>query len=199
MAKPKKQTLRKQQRGFTRRRFIEAGIEVFQRVGFDDATIDLITEEAGANRSTFYLHFKDKIELVLAAHEVMDPMGKEILKPINTQETLSAKEFRAWVDDYAANWEKRHRLYGALTQAQFTSPEVTQNNYTLLAGYLDEYQKRFRGKALKQAKLKIQLFFMQINTFFYAVICQTQKKPSTMELDTLAEQGYFTLFGEGLD
>lgn len=191
----KQQTLRKQQRSFTRKRFIEAGMEVFQRVGFDDATIDMITEEAGANRSTFYLHFKDKIELVLATHEVMDPMGMKMMKPLNSRETPTRKEFRRWLEDYAINWEEHHRLYGALIQAQSSSPEVTKNNYALLASYLEEYQKRFRGKALKQANLKIELFFMQINTFFYAVICQTQEKPSPMELDTLAELGYFTLFG----
>lgn len=192
----KQQTLRKQQRSFTRQRFIQAGLEVFSRVGFNEATIDMITDEAGANRSTFYLHFKDKIELVLASHEVMDPMGESIMRPLNSQKTLTLKEFRQWLEDYAVNWEEHHHLYGALTQAQFSSPEVTQNNYALLASYLDKYQVRFRGKALKQAKLKIELFFMQINTFFYAVICQTEKKPSTLELDTLAELGYFTLFGD---
>jgi len=192
----KQQTLRKQQRSFTRKRFIEAGLEVFRRVGFNDATIDMITDEAGANRSTFYLHFKDKIELVLASHEVMDPMGLAVMKPLNSKDTPTLPAFRRWLEDYAANWEEHHHIYGALTQAQFTSPEVTQNTYALLASYLDQYQTRFTGKALKQAQLKIELFFMQINTFFYAVICQTEKKPSALQLDTLAELAYFTLYGQ---
>ncbi len=70
-------TLRAEQRAYTQRRLMEAGLEVFHEHGYTQASIDQVVTAAGASRATFYLHFKSKAKLmerVIAARqsEVME-------------------------------------------------------------------------------------------------------------------------------
>lgn len=63
-AATKKPTLRDAQKAHTRQRIIDAARAVFFREGYYGATIDEIVAEAGASRPTFYLHFRDKEEIL---------------------------------------------------------------------------------------------------------------------------------------
>jgi AcrR family transcriptional regulator len=63
-----------------RRRLFEAAAAVFARVGFAEATAEAISREAGMSKATFYEHFANKEECILAlfdeaATEIMRAMG----------------------------------------------------------------------------------------------------------------------------
>src|SRR3982751_2121281 len=49
-----------------RRRLFEAAATVFARRGFADATAEAISREAGMSKATFYEHFANKEEAILA-------------------------------------------------------------------------------------------------------------------------------------
>jgi len=190
----RQESLRSQQRSFTRARFIDAALEVFKEVGFHDATIDMVTRRAGANRSTFYLHFKDKTDLMLAADERISPSGAETFAMLNELENPSYRQFRDWVEFMAKNWEEHHKIYEAIMQAQLTSPAVAKNNYRIVSGQLEPYLGRFKGKRREQANLRLEMFCMQFEMYFYTTICECAEKPSAKALDTLAELGYYALY-----
>ncbi len=65
----RKTTLRDIQKADTRQRLLDAASRVFDREGYDMATVDQISSEAGASRPTFYAHFRDKEEVL---SELMD-------------------------------------------------------------------------------------------------------------------------------
>lgn len=192
----KQQSLRSQQRNFTRARFIDAALEIFEEVGFHEATIDMITKRAGANRSTFYLHFKDKTDLMLAADERISPSGQETFAMLNDNENPSFKEFRAWVEAFAGIWEKNYKIYEAIMQAQFTNPSVAKNNYLIVNKILEPYLSRFKGKKRVEAAHKLEMFCMQFEIYFYTTICECAERPTPEALDALAELGYFALYGK---
>ena len=192
----KQQSLRSQQRSFTRARFIDAALEVFEEVGFHDATIDMITKRAGANRSTFYLHFKDKTELMLAADERISPSGAETFAMLNEVKEPTFKQFREWIEFMAKSWEEQHKIYEAIMQAQLTNPAVAKNNYLIVSAILEPYLSRFKGKKRKEANLRLEMFCMQFEMYFYTTICECAEKPSPEALDALAELGYFALYGK---
>jgi TetR/AcrR family transcriptional regulator, regulator of mycofactocin system len=50
----------------TRRRLQDAALDLFDRVGFDDATIDDIAEAAGTSRRTFFRYFATKEDAAVA-------------------------------------------------------------------------------------------------------------------------------------
>ena len=190
----KRSSLRSQQREFTRARFIDAGLETFEEVGFHDATIDMITKRAGANRSTFYLHFKDKTDLMLAANERISPERRDTMRMINEMDDPSFKVFRAWIDRMARDWEEDHKIYEAIVQAQLTEPNIAQKNYEVVCDDLTGYLSRFKGKKRDEAANRLQMFMMQFEMFFYTTICECAEKPSSLALDTLADLGLYALF-----
>ena len=190
----KRSSLRSQQREFTRARFIDAGLEIFEEVGFHDATIDMITRRAGANRSTFYLHFKDKTNLMMAANERISPERRDTMRLINDMQDPSFSEFRAWIDRLVRDWEEDHRIYEAIVQAQLTEPSISQKNFEVVCEDLTGYLSRFKGKKRKEAANRLQKFMMQFEMYFYTTICECAEKPSSLALDTLADLGLYTLF-----
>ena len=49
-----------------------SSVELFYREGFNAVGIDRVIEEAGVTKTTFYKHFKSKIDLMVAAVELRD-------------------------------------------------------------------------------------------------------------------------------
>jgi AcrR family transcriptional regulator len=60
-----------------RRRLFEAAATVFARRGFADATAEAISREAGMSKATFYEHFANKEECILA---LFDEAATETLR-----------------------------------------------------------------------------------------------------------------------
>ncbi|RJQ86212.1 TetR/AcrR family transcriptional regulator [Amycolatopsis panacis] len=54
-----------------RRRLTEAAFELFEERGYDQTTVDDITERAGVGRTTFFRAFRFKDEVIFPDHEVL--------------------------------------------------------------------------------------------------------------------------------
>lgn len=187
-------SLRNQQREFTRARFINAALDEFQEVGFDNATIDMITCKAGTNRSTFYLHFKDKVDLLLAAHEQLDPSGDAVFERINNMIEPDYVEFRRWIDFLAQLWVDNREVYGAIMHAQLTEPRFAKVAYDQKLGFLTPYLNRFKATEREDGAARAEMFLMQFERYFYTTICVCLNKPEPAVLDSLAKLGYYALF-----
>ncbi len=64
----------------TRTRLIEAAEALFMRRGFDDTSVDEISDTAGYSRGAFYSNFEDKDEVFLA---VVDRRWPSVSKPMD--------------------------------------------------------------------------------------------------------------------
>jgi AcrR family transcriptional regulator len=62
-----------------RRRLFEAAAEVFARVGYADASAEAISREAGMSKATFYEHFANKEECILA---LFDEAATEVTRAL---------------------------------------------------------------------------------------------------------------------
>lgn len=77
MARPDRRRTR------TRRQLREALLELIPEKGYDDLLIQEITDRADLSRATFYLHFKDKDDLLAASlSDVMEELVASF--PLNT-------------------------------------------------------------------------------------------------------------------
>ena len=56
----------KVRRGVQRQRLFEAAARVFSTLGYADASAEAISREAGMSKATFYEHFANKEECILA-------------------------------------------------------------------------------------------------------------------------------------
>src|SRR5213592_200347 len=60
-----------------RRRLFSAAADVFARVGYADASAEAIAREAGMSKATFYEHFANKEECILA---LFDEAATEVMR-----------------------------------------------------------------------------------------------------------------------
>jgi AcrR family transcriptional regulator len=54
-----------------RERLVVAAVDLFTEQGYDDTTVAQIAERAGVTRSTFFRHFSDKREVLVAGQETL--------------------------------------------------------------------------------------------------------------------------------
>ena len=54
-----------------RQRLVVAAVDLFNEQGYDDTTVAQIAERAGVTKSTFFRHFTDKRELLVAGQETL--------------------------------------------------------------------------------------------------------------------------------
>src|SRR5579875_2279560 len=60
-----------------RERLVLAAVDLFHEQGYDETTVAEIAERAGVTRSTFFRHFPDKRELLVAGQAVMSALLAE--------------------------------------------------------------------------------------------------------------------------
>ena len=75
----------------TRKMLEQAFVELMQEKGFQDITIQDITDRATVNRATFYAHFEDKFDMlaILIRREFNEALADQVpLGPIYTMERL---------------------------------------------------------------------------------------------------------------
>lgn len=71
--------LRQAQRDLTRSRIKNAARDLFYETHFDTTTMDEIAAAAGLRRSTLYLHYKDKAEILAAVVDDYAPRAQAVL------------------------------------------------------------------------------------------------------------------------
>lgn len=71
--------LRQAQRDLTRSRIKNAARDLFYSKHYDTTTMEEIAEAAGLRRSTLYLHYKDKAEILVDLIVEYTPKAKEVL------------------------------------------------------------------------------------------------------------------------
>jgi AcrR family transcriptional regulator len=86
----------------TQRRILEAALEVFGKVGFAEARVELITEQAGCSRPAFYQYFssKDDIFWTLAAQlaKEMARLAKQLERVTPDAEGLA--HLTGWIEQF---------------------------------------------------------------------------------------------------
>jgi AcrR family transcriptional regulator len=111
----RKSTLRDVQKAHTRQRILDAARSVFFLEGFYGATVDQIVAEAGASRPTFYLHFRDKEEIL------NELMSSYVSHAIPYMERLpgprpTVEELKAWLRDVGTLLEQEQAVASVLTE-----------------------------------------------------------------------------------
>lgn len=92
--------LREAQRDLTRSRIVNAARTLFYEKHYDTATMDEIAAAAGLRRSTLYLHYKDKADILLELISEYGVKAKEMLATMPGP-APSLEQVRRWVGSIA--------------------------------------------------------------------------------------------------
>lgn len=100
-------TLREAQKAMTRDLLLDGGLRVFGDRGYAAATVDDIATAAGATRTTFYLHFSSKAELVSELLKRADEILTAVDDPSLTEVVRSgdADLIRGWLNRKFDQWD----------------------------------------------------------------------------------------------
>ena len=99
--KIRKRLTRQESKEVTRMRLVEAAERLFLRKGFEDASVDEISETAGYSRGAFYSNFKDKEQVFLA---VIDRRRPKALDEIFQQVSEPAEQIAAVREWFSNQW-----------------------------------------------------------------------------------------------
>jgi len=184
----KKETLRDVQKAQTRQRLLDAACHVFNREGIDAATVNHIVAEAGASRPTFYLHFRDKRDVL---HELMSQYFTHAIPLLERfpgpQPTVA--ELKEWLYDSGSFLEQEKELFYLLMQMigsrQPGHPQYGLETLNVWIQKLGEKASGFAAAAAgdnPEATAKAELLILQIA---WATIKMLQNKESPQTMATL--------------
>jgi AcrR family transcriptional regulator len=114
----KRPSIRDQQKTLTRERLLEGAVTVLNENGYAAATIDEIVAESGASRATFYLHFKNKLEVLEALLAELQPrVDLNFQKLDAVLADGSRADLRLWLGDLLAWYAENEGVILAVEQA----------------------------------------------------------------------------------
>lgn len=118
----------------TRARLLAAAEDVFATVGYHDASIVKITEQAGVGLGTFYVHFGGKKEIF---DEVVLDLSRRVRQAMSEGARSAGTRLEAERAGFAAFFRftaDHPALYRIIRQAEFVSPETMRAHYDGICG-----------------------------------------------------------------
>lgn len=119
---PPKLTRRKQQALLTKDKIFQAAMEVINRKGFSNTTIEDITSQAGVASGSFYTYFKSKEAIVLETFRHLDEIYEWAYQQIGNDTFLST--ITRFIRLSCSEYEKRGKgIIRAIISNYFSFPE----------------------------------------------------------------------------
>lgn len=118
-------SLRAAQKQMTRELFLTNALELFGSKGYAATTVDDIASSAGSNRTTFYLHFSSKADVVSALLEKVDAILTADDDPPLTDVIASGSRglIRTWLDRKFSQWDQI-KPYLLTSYQAYNEPDV---------------------------------------------------------------------------
>jgi len=134
----------------TRHRIMRVAASEFARLGFDQANINVIAEQAGIGKGTIYLYFENKRDLFLAMLRYIAQAQLTVVRaaiaPDGTPRQRLERLFRAFV--HLAEEERDHfnvymsALYGVNRAFQTEATKLLRDYVAVIAMMLEQSQAR---------------------------------------------------------
>ncbi|CAN7266423.1 TetR/AcrR family transcriptional regulator [Caulobacter sp. LjRoot300] len=191
--------LREAQRQLTRERLVDAAVVLFGARGFRAVTIEQIAAEAGANRATFYLHFRNKEDVANAIGDRLVPHIQAIFAALDALPDPTVEEVRAWlVQGLAEQTEERRNLLAVATEANVADPDLADDYLRFIDLFIDampNYLARFSDAERPAARTRMLMQLVQLERLSYLLVVQRASAPLEPLLDALAESWWRLLTG----
>lgn len=157
-------------RSLTRRLLIEAALEKFNDLGYHATRIEDIVGAAGASRSTFYLHFKGKIDIVHELIAVVVPEAEAIFARLADLESPSWEDLRDTIAEFVNFYARHGRAMRAIEDAIAVDREaeaVYQPTISRFAQGLAKHMDYEGDEEHEDARLRATLLIVQLERFCF--------------------------------
>ncbi|HEY5854640.1 MAG TPA: TetR/AcrR family transcriptional regulator [Aldersonia sp.] len=159
-------SLRAAQKQMTYELFLAKALELFGTKGYAATTIDDIATAAGATRTTFYLHFPSKAEVMSALLTKVDAILTAADDPPLTEVVASGSrdQIRTWLDRKFTQWDEIKPYLTASYQAA-NEPDVaarTEQWFEDAVGQMIEGLNRAKRFPPERRRIRCVLAFGQL-------------------------------------
>jgi AcrR family transcriptional regulator len=120
-------SLRDDLKRFTRDKIVAAALESFAQTGFRETSVERIVDLAGTTAPTFYRHFSSNNDLIAPLQERVKAEVSAVIDRLDTIEQADFATIRSWLNEFAAMWERMHRLCAAYWEATDADPKTAAN------------------------------------------------------------------------
>jgi len=171
-ARPPRDTLRAAQKEFARQRLIEAALECFEEAGYAATAIEDITAAAGTSRATFYVHFRNKADVVREALVVqIEKSVAEYSRLYELGPDTSWDDLRVFIVRLLGFWTEHRAVANVLNEAVDVDPEHIAATWSegLIAttSVIARYLVDVRQLDEETARLRAMLLVAQFNRFLF--------------------------------
>jgi AcrR family transcriptional regulator len=160
----------REQKEATRRQLLDAARAVFDCYSYSMSSVEMIAEEAGFSRTTFYRHFDGKLPIALALFENLRPELHSRWGNILAQGRPSLETTRAWLVKYVETVEANKSLIRVLHQIEAIEAEVQPNMlqyHEQVLEYMWPASERAYIKDLDETLARSLLLLLQMDQFLY--------------------------------
>lgn len=155
----------------TRRRVLDAALEVFGETAYSEARVEQITERAGCSRPAFYQYFSSKDDVFWA---LATELGNEMvahakrLGPVSP-DAAGLEALTAWIDDFMALHEAWAPVFASFPAATRDAPERVTSSGTI-AGHTGRSLLRAfgLGRSADNERVVTSLVAVLIRCSFFA-------------------------------
>jgi AcrR family transcriptional regulator len=156
-------------RALTRDRFIEAALSIFHDQGYANATIEDVVALAGAGRTTYYLHFKNKADLITAVMERELPEAQAHYRALDQLGEPTRADIDAWLLQTIDYWRKKGWIIDIINQAIAVEPSLAGRYAALLNETIDvmtNYFGRWHTEP-EEARIRAAAMTLQLERVCY--------------------------------
>nr|MDT0664104.1 TetR/AcrR family transcriptional regulator [Micromonospora sp. DSM 115978] len=154
--------IRQEYQLLTRRRLLNGALAVFEKQGFNAATVEDIASAAEVARGTFYLHFKNKMEIVHELTEEIRPSVAELYGDLDAAIAAGSQDVRQVVQLWlveAIKWydQPTHRIIAFLWHQLSVEPGTTAVHGIMVDDHMPRYLSMWPPHLRDSARTRVIL------------------------------------------
>ena len=123
------------------REILEAAEQLLRELPFREITVEAVMSRTGLKRPAFYVHFRDRHDLVL---RLIGEIGAELFEMAD--KWLKGGDLRAGVDGVVAVYAKHGPVLRAISDAAVDDPDVEQAYHGLVQRFIDATAEHIRAE-----------------------------------------------------
>lgn len=195
----KKMSIRETNKQATQERFLDAALELFEELGFSAVTVNQIMKRANANRATFYLHFKDKLDIAwLLGKRQVGAQNTMLFHELDSIVDPTPEKVRAWVARRMSVISASPTLIHVINEAITSEPQFAREYISYLSRVADRVMVNLLGSregiVRELARSKFIFMVMLMDRYVLHVEYQRLDMAGTVSDDALAEMLWDALF-----
>jgi AcrR family transcriptional regulator len=126
--KAPRRAVREEHRLLTQRRILASALEIFERQGYSNATVEDIVAAASIARGTFYLHFRSKLDVVKALSQDLTPeliqLYQDLDNLVTGSSSVAREDLRVWMTRAVAWFEEHSTMAIVWQEVSVIEPEL---------------------------------------------------------------------------